>query len=287
MSRPRRFGKSLLVSILEAYFKGRKELFEGLAIEGQEQEWKQYPVLKLSMNVENYNSVKRLTDVLDDAVNIWCRQYGMTVDGESPSVRFKNMIIALKEKTGSKVVILVDEYDKPMLQNLENDGLLNQMRDEIKAFYGVLKPMDEYIRFAFFTGCHQFSKVSVFSDLNNLTDISMDKRYVEICGITKKEIRNNLDDEVGELAKETGISKATCYDRLRDYYDGYHFRESCTGLYNPYSLLCALAQREFRDYWFETGTPSYLADTLKQTDYPLDRLTKERLPPNCWQASVR
>lgn len=275
LSRPRRFGKSLLVSTLEAYFKGKKELFEDLAIEGLEKDWKSFPVLKLSMNVDNYNSVTRLTNVLNDAVNTWCSQYEVTAEGESPSVRFKNLITTLFKKTGKKVVILVDEYDKPLLQNMEKEELQVQMRDELKAFYGILKPLDEFVQFGFFTGVTKFSKVSVFSDLNNLTDISMDKRYVELCGITEKEIRDNLDTEVERVAEENNITREDCYNKLRDYYDGYHFRESSIGLYNPYSLLCALSQSDFRDYWFETGTPSYLAETLKQTDYPLGRLTKE------------
>lgn len=275
LSRPRRFGKSLLISTLEAYFKGKKELFGGLVISQKEMEWRQYPVLRLDMNVENYNSVARLKNVLNDAINIWCSQYEVTVEGESPSIRFKNLITALCQKTGKRVVILVDEYDKPLLQNMEKEELQAQMRDELKAFYGILKPLDEYVQFGFFTGVTKFSKISVFSDLNNLTDISMDKRYVELCGITEKEIRDNLDSEVERVAKENTISKEDCYDKLRDYYDGYHFRESCIGLYNPYSLLCALSQSDFRDYWFETGTPTYLAETLKNTDYPLDRLTRE------------
>ncbi len=280
LSRPRRFGKSLFVSTLEAYFKGRRNLFEGLAIDRMETEWTVYPVLKLSLNVDNYKSVKVLRDVLHNAIDIWCGQYDVDAMGETPSIRLMNLIISLYKTTGKKVVVLVDEYDKPLLQTLEDKELQSQMRGELKAFYGILKPLDEYIQFGFFTGVTKFSKVSVFSDLNNLTDISMDARYVEICGITEEEIRSVLDNQVGEMAEANSIGKTECYDKLKTYYDGYHFEANTVGIYNPYSLLNALSAKSFKDYWFETGTPSYLIEQLKQTNYPLDSLGKEELTAN-------
>ena len=277
LSRPRRFGKSLLISTLEAYFKGEKELFEGLAIAGKEKEWKEYPVLKLSLNVDDYQSAQVLINVLNDAIDFWCNQYSLTIDGESPSLRFKNLISNLYKNTGRKVVVLVDEYDKPLLQTMEDKDLQTQIRDQLKAFYGILKPLDEYIQFGFFTGVTKFSKVSVFSDLNNLTDISMDARYVELCGITEKEIQNKLDSEVGEMAEANDISKTTCYEKLKVYYDGYHFESNTVGIYNPYSLLNALSSKTFKGFWFETGTPSFLVELLKRTSYPLDSLGKVEL----------
>lgn len=280
LSRPRRFGKSLLVTTLEAYFKGKKELFGGLAIDEKEKEWKEYPVLKLSMNVANYNSVNVLENVFNDAINTWCDQYGVSVSGELLSIRFKNIIIALHAKIGKKVVVLVDEYDKPLLQTFENSGLQENLRSELKAFYGILKPLDEHVQFGFFTGVTKFSKVSVFSDLNNLTDISMDKRFVEICGITEREIHDNLDSEVEKMAVDNGISKEECYAKLQEYYDGYHFEADTIGVYNPYSLLNALSSKTFKEFWFETGTPSYLIEQLKQTNYPLDGLGNEELTAN-------
>ena len=280
LSRPRRFGKSLLVTTMEAYFKGKKNLFEGLAMGGKEKEWKEFPVLKLSLNVANYNSLSVLINVLNDAINTWCSQYDVKVSGKLPSIRLKNLIIALHTKTGRKVVVLVDEYDKPLLQALEDSDLQEQLRNELKAFYGILKPLDEHVQFGFFTGVTKFSKVSVFSDLNNLTDISMDKRYVEICGISEKEIHDNLDLEVEKMAMENGISKAECYDKLKECYDGYHFEENTIGLYNPHSLLNALSSKTFKDFWFETGTPSYLIKLLKQTNYPLCNLAHEELTAN-------
>ena len=275
LSRPRRFGKSLLISTLEAYFKGKKELFQGLAICQREKAWRQFPVLRLDMNVDNYKTLDVLYEVLGTTLNQWERQYGVVPTTTSVSLRLRNLIIDIYEKTGKKVVMLVDEYDKPLLQTMDNEQLQTEMRDALKAFYGVLKPMDDYMRFGFFTGVTKFSKVSVFSDLNNLTDLSMDHRYVGICGITEREIHENLDEDVGKLAEVNKMNKEECYRKLRDYYDGYHFCEDTEGIYNPYSLLNALSQQRFRDYWFETGTPSYLADTLRQTGYPLDRLTKE------------
>lgn len=277
LSRPRRFGKSLLISTLEAYFNGRKELFEGLAIANKEKEWKEYPVLKLSLNVDDYQSVQVLVNVLNNALDFWCDQYSLTVDGESPSLRFKNLISALHKNTGRKVVVLVDEYDKPLLQTMEDKDLQAQIRNQLKAFYGILKPLDEYIQFGFFTGVTKFSKVSVFSDLNNLTDISIDARYVELCGITEKEIQNELDSEVGEMAEANDISKTICYEKLKAYYDGYYFESNTVGIYNPYSLLNALSSKTFKGFWFETGTPSFLVELLKRTNYPLNNLGKVEL----------
>ena len=269
LSRPRRFGKSLLVSTFEAYFKGKKELFKGLAIDRLEEEWKEYPTLKLSMNVANYTSVKALEEVLNATFDIWCGQYGISVTGDSPSVKFMNLIIALHKKTGHKVVVLVDEYDKPMLQSLEDEGVQSQIRGELKAFYGILKPMDEHVQFGFFTGVTKFSKVSVFSDLNNLTDMTMDYRYVELCGITEQEIRNCLDSQVGEMAEANGISKDECYERLEKTYDGYHFEAGTVGIYNPYSLLSAFANQKVSNYWFETGTPTFLIKMMRKFKYDI------------------
>ena len=172
---------------------------------------------------------------------------------------------------------MVDEYDKPLLQAIGDDGLQDAYRKMLKAFYGALKSDDQYIRFAFLTGVTKFGKVSVFCDLNNLTDLTMDYRYVTLCGITEGEIASVLDDDVEKLAVANRMTKAECYGKLRDYYDGYHFCEDTEGIYNPYSLFNALSQKRFRDFWFETGTPTYLAEMLKETEYPLERLTHEEV----------
>lgn len=277
LSRPRRFGKSLLISTLEAYFKGKKELFKGLKMEHLEQEWTSHPVLHLDLNARNYSNKEALQAELNKHLEIWEAEYGSAYKDRAPEERFQHVIFNAYKKTGKKVVILVDEYDKPLLQVFDNKPLLNDYRNTLKAFYGVEKTMDAYIQFGFFTGVTRFSKVSVFSDLNNLTDITMDRRYVELCGITEREIRTCLDNQVGEMAEANTISKEECYERLKKTYDGYHFEAGTTGIYNPYSLLNALSSQAFKDYWFETGTPSYLIEQLKQTNYPLTNLGSEEI----------
>ena len=277
LSRPRRFGKSLLISTLEAYFQGKRELFKGLAIDQLEQEWKQYPVLHLDLNAEKYTTPEALDHILNSVLVDWENLYGKG-DGETTlASRFKGVIRRAYEQTGQKVVILVDEYDKPLLQAFGNNKLQDDYRATLKAFYGVEKSMDGCIQFAFFTGVTKFSKVSVFSDLNNLTDITMDRRYVELCGITEREIRHTLDAEVGQLALDNNLSKEACYEKLKLNYDGYHFEHDTVGVYNPFSLLHVMDAKAFKDYWFETGTPTVLVEALKQNGYNLNDLTQEEV----------
>ena len=277
LSRPRRFGKSLLISTLEAYFLGKRELFKGLAIEQLEKDWTQYPVLHLDLNAEKYTTEEALTTILNRHLCMWEEKYGASEKEKSVSDRFVGIIRRAYGQTGQKVVILVDEYDKPLLQTFGNKELQDSYRATLKAFYGVEKSMDQYIQFAFFTGVTKFSKVSVFSDLNNLADITMDHRYVEICGITEREIRDNLDEEVGQLAESNQMTKEDCYAKLKQTYDGYHFEHDTAGMYNPYSLLRVLDAKTFKDYWFETGTPTLLAEVLKKSGYHLDDLTHEEV----------
>ena len=280
LSRPRRFGKSLLISTLEAYFQGRKELFRGLAIEQLEKDWTQYPVLHLDLNAEKYTTSEALTSLLATQLCYWENTYGSSTAENTLSERFKGIIRRAYEQTGQKVVILVDEYDKPLLQTFGNKELQDDYRATLKAFYGVEKTMDGYIQFAFFTGVTKFSKVSVFSDLNNLTDITMDRRYAEICGFTEQEIHARLDAEVEKLAEAQGLTREACYAQLREYYDGYHFHPSAAGVYNPYSLLNALDRREFGGYWFETGTPSFLVEAMRHANFRLDDMSQQRVTAN-------
>lgn len=277
LSRPRRFGKSLLLSTFEAYFKGKRELFDGLAISELEKEWNTYPVMHLDLNAEKYSTSEALYNILNSHLSLWEEKYGTRDSEATLSDRFKGVIRRAFEQTGQRVVILVDEYDKPLLQTLDDPVLQEDFRATLKAFYGVEKSMDGYIRFAFFTGVTKFSKVSIFSDLNNLTDITMDRRYTEICGITETEIRKNLDSEVDELAKANGLGKDECYAKIKLNYDGYHFEYDTAGMYNPFSLLHVLDSKAFKDYWFETGTPTILVETLKQSNYKLDDITKEEV----------
>lgn len=272
LSRPRRFGKSLFLSTLEAYFQGKKDLFKDLAICELENDWKVYPVLHLDMNVDNYTSKTVLDNVLDDYLSRWEKLYGVEAKAKSASLRLKSVIIAAYEKTGMPVVMLVDEYDKPLLQTFDNEKLQDEMRNDLKAFYGMLKPLDRYVKLGFFTGVTKFSKVSVFSDLNNLDDITMWDDFGTICGITEEEIHGQLDSEVAEMAVKLDVSKDECYARLKKYYDGYHFGTTSEGVYNPFSLLKALKRRSFGSYWFETGTPTFLIEVMKQTRYPLEEL---------------
>lgn len=269
LSRPRRFGKSLLLSTLEAYFEGKKELFTGLAIEHLEKDWLQYPILHLDLNTQEYKSVDSLKEKLDIALTGWEKECGAEAVEKSLSTRFEGVIKRTSQKKGQRVVILIDEYDKPMLQAIGNPELQEAYRSLLKSFYGALKSTDGYIKLAFLTGVTKFGKVSVFSDLNNLMDISMDDRYVELCGITEKEIHTYMEKSLLELGKAQNMPYEAACRKLKERYDGYHFTEDSIGLYNPFSLLNTFAKRKFGDYWFETGTPSYLVELLKHTHYDL------------------
>lgn len=275
LSRPRRFGKSLLISTIEAYYSGQKELFQGLFIDGTEKNWISYPILHFDLSAQKYDSAESLYDILNDILAKWEKKYGTEPSEVSLSLRFQGIIQRAAEKAGKGVVILVDEYDKPMLQAIGNDNLQNTYRDTLKAFYGALKSKDQYIQFALLTGVTKFSKVSIFSDLNNLMDISFDKRYAELCGITENEIHTWLEEDLYDLAANTNMSYEQVCTSLKERYDGYHFTEDSNGLYNPFSLLNTFARMKFGNYWFETGTPSYLAQLLKQNKYNLTRLSNE------------
>lgn len=266
LSRPRRFGKSLTVSTLRSYFEGRSDLFEGLAIASLETEWKRYPVLDIDFNTIERGNPDSLNDRMEAILKRFERQYGITEIASSYPVRLENVIHAAYERTGMQVVVLVDEYDKPMLANMEMDEPLEATRNRLKAFYSVLKSEDRYIRFGFLTGVTRFSKVSVFSDLNNLNDISMDRQYAGLCGITGDELHTFFDEGVDELAAENGMDKQQCYDELKHQYDGYHFAHDTVGVYNPFSVLNALSKRQFDSYWFATGTPTFLARALQRAD---------------------
>ena len=277
LSRPRRFGKSLLLSTLKAYFQGKKELFDGLAMAGLEKEWKEHPIFHFDFNTGLYTNVEGLNSTIDYQLLKLEQRFGVDKAGLSLSDRFRELISRACEQTGRKVVILVDEYDKPLLETIGDPELQNEYRKILKSFYEVEKTMDSHIRFAFFTGVTKFSKVSIFSDLNNLSDISLDYRYSAICGISEQEIKENFDAEVADLAVENSMTKDECYAMLKSSYDGYHFSAESAGMYNPFSLLKTLDCKRFGDYWFATGTPTFLVVVLQHTDYPLDRLTTEEV----------
>ena len=266
LSRPRRFGKSLLISTLKAYFEGRKDLFQGLAMEQLEQEWRVHPVLRLDLNTEKYDALDSVDKKLDREFKVWENLYGADPAETTLPMRFEGIIQRAYEKTGERVVILVDEYDKPLLQAISNKSLQDEYRATLKAVYGALKSMDGCIRFALLTGVTKFSKVSVFSDLNNLNDISMDHRYTEICGISEKELHQYFQEDIQKMAGKDGVTYEDMSERLRQNYDGYHFAPNTVGMYNPFSILNVLSRHQFGSYWFETGTPTYLVELMKEVD---------------------
>ena len=275
LSRPRRFGKSLLLSTLEAYFQGKKELFDGLAMEKLEKDWIKYPILHLDLNAEKYTAPEALDQVLESALRGWEALYGAQDYERTFASRFQGIIQRACDKTGQRVVVLVDEYDKPMLQAIGNDELQKSYRETLKAFYGALKSKDGCIKFGMLTGVTKFGKVSVFSDLNNLDDISMRNQYIDICGINEQELHDNLEDELHRLASAQGMTYDEICAKLQEYYDGYHFTHNSIGMYNPFSLLNTFKYNEFGSYWFETGTPTYLVELLKKHHYDLRRMAHE------------
>ena len=274
LSRPRRFGKSLLISTLEAYFLGKKELFEGLAVAELEKDWVEYPVLHLDLNTEKYDSPEVLYNKLVGSIEYWEGIYGRNESEKSLPTRFEGIIRRAKEKTCRNVVILVDEYDKPMLQAIGNDELQKAYRDTLKSFYGALKSMDACIRFAMLTGVTKFGKVSVFSDLNNLNDISMDHRYYDICGISEVELHQYFDSEIHGLAQANNQTYEQACEQLKVDYDGYHFTYDTPGMYNPFSILNTLSKQRYGSYWFETGTPTFLVELLQKADYNLEEMSE-------------
>ena len=276
LSRPRRFGKSMLISTLEAYFQGKKELFGGLAMEGLEKEWKQYPILHLDLNIAKFDTPESLFDILNRNLVEWERLYGSDPAEVSLSLRFAGVVKRACEQTGNRTVILVDEYDKPMLQAINDPGLQEEFRKTLKPFYGVMKSMDGYIKFALLTGVTKFGKVSVFSDLNNLEDISRNPYYADICGISEEELLKNFSEDIHELASANGQTFDQACEQLRTDYDGYHFCPGSIGIYNPFSLLNTFKSRQYGSYWFETGTPTYLVELLKKHKYDLYRMAHEK-----------
>lgn len=280
LSRPRRFGKSLFLSTLEAYFQGKKELFEGLAIYDLETEWKKYPIFHIDLNTANFREKDSLYTVLNDYLTTWESKYGARESEATLALRFKGVIARAAEKEGCGVVILIDEYDKPILQTLRDPELQAEHRAQLKAFYSVLKTQDRYIKFAFLTGVTKFGKVSVFSDLNNLTDISMDHRYISICGMTEKELLTNFKEGIGELASANEDNETETIDKLRMRYSGYHFEENSEEIYNPFSVLNTLANSRYDDYWFKANTHTFLIDILKKHAYCITDLNKAQVKAN-------
>ena len=276
LSRPRRFGKSLLMSTLESYFKGERELFDGLKISYLEKEWIIHPVFRFDLSPTNYNHPQRLVDRIDNSLSAFERSYLLPTDGKNIAERFSNLISTAYYKTGQKVVILIDEYDKPLLDCLDDSQLHSKLKEELRGFYSVIKANDQYIRFAMLTGITKFGKLSVFSGLNNMRDISLLPKYNAICGIAESEFHRDFVDSIKEFAAENEISDEEAWKRFKTMYDGYHFASRGEFIYNPFSVLNAFNDGELNDYWFESGSPSYLIRLIEKNSYKLDSIDGER-----------
>lgn len=272
LSRPRRFGKSLLLSTIEAFFSGKRELFKGLAIDRLAEEWDEYPVLHLDLNNREYSEYESLIKELSANLEKWEALYGDEKSDRDVEERFAWVIENAHKKTGRQVVILVDEYDKPMLNAIDDEPLADRFRNTLKAFYSNLKSLDEHIKFAMLTGVARFSKLSIFSDLNNLRDITFETGFSTICGITSDEIEKYFAIGINCLAEKHHMSVADVRKELKYRYDGYHFSKDLTDIYNPFSLVNVFAKNEFGNYWADSGTPSYLVKLLRKHHYRLQEL---------------
>lgn len=278
LSRPRRFGKSLMLSTLKAYFEGRKELFNGLAIQRLETEWIEYPVIDISFASYNSDDENSLADILDNNLSRFEEKYGKIRSTDNLAMRLRNVIEAAKDKTGRNAVILIDEYDAPVVAHLGNDSMMEKMRNILKSVYSNLKDMDAYIHFAMLTGVSRFSKMTIFSGLNNIHDISLDSRYSEICGITEAELKANFNEGILRLAAEYQTDYNDALSKLKINFDGYHFTEKSADIYNPFSLLLSLDKSKIAPYWFQSGTPTFLVKRLAMENKPLSEILSPRVP---------
>lgn len=264
LSRPRRFGKSLLTSTLHCYFEGRKELFKGLAIEELETEWESYPVLHFDMSLGKHLDKPALERYLSNSLAIYERQFGIISDFPDTNIRLANLIRTAYGQTGKKVVVLIDEYDAPLLDVVHEDKHLEELRYVVRNFYSPLKGCDPYLRFVFLTGITKFSQLSIFSELNNIKNISMLPGYAAVCGITEEEMEHCMQPGIRHLADSLQVTYEEAVQRLKDNYDGYHFTMPSPDIYNPFSLLNALSDGMLDSYWFGSGTPTYLLEMMKK-----------------------
>ncbi|GHU73884.1 hypothetical protein FACS189413_18550 [Bacteroidia bacterium] len=274
LGRPRRFGKSLLLSTIKYYFQGRKELFESLAIAGLEKDWTEYPVFHIDLNIGNFSTLELLDQRLDVILSRMEKEWGVDRNAAiAPSSRLETLVIQAFNKTGKGVVVLFDEYDKPLLRTMNDVDLNEKTRTVLRDFYSVMKSADAYLQFVLYTGVTKFSKISVFSDLNQPEDISMADKYAEICGITESELIQNFEPEIQALAGRQKMTYENTLAELKRKYDGYHFSEEGTGMYNPFSLLNTFSQLTFRNYWYKTGTPTFLVEMIAAGDLDIRDLS--------------
>lgn len=276
LSRPRRFGKSLLMSTLAAYFKGERDLFKGLAIDSLEKDWESYPVFRIDLSGENINHPSRMINHINSCLQRICNEYSLEAEGHSISDRFALMIIQAYKQYGKRVVILIDEYDKPMLDSLQNKDTYEEIKAELRGFYSVIKANDEYVKFSMMTGVTRFSKVSIFSGPNNFSDITLVPKFNSICGISESEFRKDFKSSVFQFSEENGYSEEEVWKLFKDMYDGYHFAERGEFIYNPYSVLNAFNEDKISSYWFSNASPSFLIKLIESHNYPLDSIEGEK-----------
>ena len=267
LSRPRRFGKSLLVSTFKSYFEGKKELFEGLAIEKLEKEWNTYPVLHFDLSKGKHMEKEQLNRYLLDIIEKQEARFDCKSNKIDVNIRLDNLINAVYQKTGKQVVVLIDEYDAPLLDVAHEKEKLDELRNTMRNFYSPLKGNESMLRFVFMTGITKFSQLSIFSELNNITNVSMDEPYAGICGITKEELLTQMSDDIDALAEHLELSREETIQELKDHYDGYHFTWPSPDVFNPYSLLNCFAKQEMDDYWFGSGTPTYLINMMRKYEF--------------------
>lgn len=286
LSRPRRFGKSLLVSTLQSYFEGRKDLFVELAIEKLEKDWTEYPVLHFSLAGGKHMEKAQLERYLLFILNDNEQRFGIECDSPDPNVRLLNLIKCVYDKTGKQVVVLIDEYDAPLLDVVHESESLSILRDTMRNFYSPLKDCEKMLRFVFLTGITKFSQLSIFSELNNIVNISMDPAYAGICGITKDELVEQMDNDIRLFAEKRSITYEQALEKLRENYDGYHFTWPSPDVYNPYSLLNCLADGRFNYYWFGSGTPTYLINMMRKFKVLPSQLSPVRAKNSSFDAAT-
>lgn len=267
LSRPRRFGKSLLVSTFKSYFEGKKELFEGLAIEKLEKEWNEYPVLHFDLSKGKHMEKAQLEEYLGYLLEDYEQKYGIENHRNGNNNRFNDLIEVVYRKTGKQVVVLIDEYDAPLLDVAHEKEKLDELRNLMRNFYSPLKGNESMLRFVFLTGITKFSQLSIFSELNNIKNVSMDEPYAGICGITKEEMLTQMSDDIDALAEHLELSREETIQELKDHYDGYHFTWPSPDVFNPYSLLNCFADGRMDDYWFGSGTPTYLINMMRKYEF--------------------
>ena len=287
LSRPRRFGKSLLVSTFQSYFEGKKELFEGLAIEKLEKEWNEYPVLHFDLSKGKHMEKAQLEEYLGYLLEDYEQKYGIENHRNGNNNRFNDLIEVVYRKTGKQVVVLIDEYDAPLLLDVAHEKeKLDVLRNTMRNFYSPLKGNESMLRFVFLTGITKFSQLSIFSELNNITNVSMDEPYAGICGITKEELLTQMSDDIDALAEHLELSREETIQELKDHYDGYHFTWPSPDVYNPYSLLNCFAKQKMDSFWFGSGTPTFLIEKMREFHVQPSQLGKVRAKAASFDAAT-